>query len=125
MTAEQGGTLRALLRRQGDLHAVARAIEFLQVNLNKKVSVTGLADRLGMSPSRLRKRFKDVMQLSSLQYVKFLRLNKARTYLLEGMLAAEAAYLVGYNSPAQFSREYKRQFGMPPSEARERGALYS
>ena len=118
LMSEKGGSLGVLLRHQGKIHQIARVIENLQAKLTEKISVEDLAESTGMSSSNLRKHFKEVMQLSPLQYIKFLRLNKARNFLFEGKNAAETAYLVGYNSPAQFSREYKRQFGMPPSETR-------
>jgi AraC-like DNA-binding protein len=45
-----------------------------------------------------------------------MKLHKAQRLLKEGEKANQAAYLVGYNSTAQFSREYKRHFGFTPSE---------
>jgi len=50
-----------------------------------------------------------------LQYAKSVKLDAAQRYIQQGMKASEAAYMVGYNSPAQFSREYKRHFGFVPS----------
>jgi len=50
-----------------------------------------------------------------LQYAKSVKLHKAQVFIQEGKNASEAGYMVGYNSPAQFSREYKRHFGYPPS----------
>ena len=50
-----------------------------------------------------------------LQYAKSIKLDRAYTLIKEGKNASEAGYLVGYNSPAQFSREYKRHFGFAPS----------
>lgn len=55
------------------------------------------------------------MHLSPLQYAKSVKLFKAQTLIKEGRKANEAGYLVGYNSPSQFSREYKRHFGFAPS----------
>jgi AraC-like DNA-binding protein len=55
------------------------------------------------------------MHVSPLQYAKSVKLVKAQTLIKEGKNASEAGYLVGYNSPARFSREYKRHFGFVPS----------
>jgi AraC-like DNA-binding protein len=55
------------------------------------------------------------MHISPLQYAKSVKLDKAHSLIKEGKKANEAGYLVGYNSPAQFSREYKRHFGFSPS----------
>ena len=115
LTEEQGGSLRVLLRQQGQIQQISRAVEHLHDNLHKSVSVEELAGLVNMSQSGFHKKFKQVMHLSPLQYTKLVRLNKARTLILEGNSVSEAAYLVGYNSPAQFSREYKRQFGDNPS----------
>jgi AraC-like DNA-binding protein len=68
-----------------------------------------------MSPSALHRHFKAVTALSPLQYQKSLRLQEARRLMLgEALDAAEASFKVGYESPTQFSREYRRLFGAPP-----------
>ena len=68
-----------------------------------------------MSPSALHHHFKTVTAMSPLQYQKRLRLQEARRLMLgEGLDAAEAGFRVGYESPSQFSREYRRLFGAPP-----------
>ena len=70
-----------------------------------------------MSPSALHLHFKSVTAMSPLQYQKRLRLQEARRLMLgEGLDAAEAAFRVGYESPSQFSREYRRMFGAPPRQ---------
>ncbi len=117
LTDERGGALKVLLRQQGPIQQISRAVEFLHENLERNVPVDDLASTVNMSVSGFHKKFKEVMHLSPLQYSKLIRLNKARTYLMEGQSVSEAGYRVGYNSPAQFSREYKRQFGVVPSAA--------
>src|ERR671939_495118 len=70
-----------------------------------------------MSPSAFHLHFKGVTGLSPLQYQKRLRLQEARRLMLgDGLDAAEAAFRVGYESPSQFSREYRRLFGAPPRQ---------
>ena len=115
LTDEQGGALRVLLRQQGQIQQISKAVGYLNENLNKQVTVESLAQLVNMSTSGFHRKFKQVMHLSPVQYMKLIRLNKAKTYIMEGKNVSEAAYMVGYNSPAQFSREYKRQFGEPPS----------
>lgn len=116
LSGEQGGALKVLLRQQGQIQQISKAVEHLHENLNHPISLDELANLVSMSSSGFHKKFKEVMHLSPLQYVKLVRLNKAKTYITEGKNVSEAAYMVGYNSPAQFSREYKRQFGVAPSE---------
>ena len=99
--------------QQGQIQQISRVVEYLQENLERNVSVE--TRQLPHSPSGFHKKFRRYASIS-LQYVKLIRLNRARTFLLEGKHVSEAGYLVGYNSLAQFSREYKRQFREPPSE---------
>ena len=109
------GKLTYLLQQRGQIQRVARAVEYIHQNLDEAVSVEKLADLVNMSSSGFHRSFKDVMHSSPLQYAKSIKLFKAQSYLREGKNANEAGYLVGYNSPAQFSREYKRHFGFVPS----------
>ncbi len=112
---EQGGSLTYLLQQRGQIQRVARAVEYIHQNLDEQVSVEKLASLVNMSSSGFHKSFKEVMHSSPLQYAKSIKLFHAQTYLHEGKNASEAGHLVGYNSPAQFSREFKRHFGVSPS----------
>ncbi|MCB0209133.1 MAG: AraC family transcriptional regulator [Anaerolineae bacterium] len=112
---ERGGDLRTFLQQRGQIQRVAKAVQYIQQNINKPVSVEELAEMVHMSRTSFYEKFKEVMHVSPLQYAKEVKLLKAQTLLKEGKNASEAGYLVGYNSPAQFSREYKRHFGFAPS----------
>ena len=112
---ERNGELRHLLQQRGEIQRVSKAVEHIHNNLDQPVSVKGLADLVHMSRSSFFDKFKDVMHVSPLQYAKSVKLHKAQVLIQEGKKANEAGYLVGYNSPAQFSREYKRHFGFTPS----------
>lgn len=115
LTDGAGGALRHYLQQRGQIRQIARAVEHVHQNLDKQVSVDQLAEIVHMSSSGFHRKFKEVMHLSPLQYAKSIKLSKAQEYLSSGKSVSEAGYLVGYNSPAQFSREYKRHFGMVPS----------
>jgi AraC-like DNA-binding protein len=112
---ERGGELRFLLQQRGEIQRISKAVEYIHQNLDQTVSVQGLADMVHMSRSTFYDNFRDVMHVSPLQYAKSVKLCKAQVLIKEGRKANEAGYLVGYNSPAQFSREYKRHFGFAPS----------
>jgi AraC-like DNA-binding protein len=112
---DHSGSLRRLLRHHGQIQQISRAVEHMRNNLDEMVSVDELASLVNMSSSGFRKMFRDVMHMPPLQYAKALKLNHAQTLILDGKNASEAGYMVGYNSPAQFSREYKRRFGYSPS----------
>lgn len=115
LSEDLGGSLLHYLRQNGQIHQIYKVVEYVHQNLDKSLLVDDLAGILHMSHSDFYKKFKEVMHLSPLQYTKSIKLNKAQTYLKEGKSVSEAGYMVGYNSPAQFSREYKRHFGIVPS----------
>jgi AraC-like DNA-binding protein len=115
LTGPQGARLRQIASAGAPAHRIARAIRWLKDHFADPLSIESLAGRVGMSPSAFHLHFKGVTALSPLQYQKRLRLQEARRLMLgEGLDAAEAAFRVGYESPSQFSREYRRAFGAPP-----------
>jgi AraC-like DNA-binding protein len=78
--------------------------------------VERLAEKAHMSPSSFHDHFRRVTAMSPLQYQKLLRLQEARRLLMtDAVDAATAGHRVGYESPSQFSREYRRAFGAPPA----------
>lgn len=115
LTDERGGELQYLLQQRGEIQRISRAVEYIHQNLDKPVSVEGLAEMVHMGQTSFYENFRKVMHVSPLQYAKSVKLHQAQALIREGKKANEAGYLVGYNSPAQFSREYKRQFGYAPS----------
>lgn len=115
LNEERGGELRFLLQQQGEIQRIARAVAHIHQNLDKPVSVEELAELAHMGQTSFYENFKHVMHLSPLQYAKSVKLHQAQTLIKEGKKASEAGFLVGYKSPAQFSREYKRHFGYAPS----------
>ena len=117
LTGPQGVRLRQIAAAGAPAHRIARAIRWLKDHFTGPLRVESLARHVGMSPSAFHLHFKGVTAMSPLQYQKRLRLQEARRLLLgEGLDASEAAFRVGYESPSQFSREYRRLFGAPPRQ---------
>jgi AraC-like DNA-binding protein len=115
LTGPQGTRLRQIASAGAPAHRIARAIRLLKDHFADPLQIESLARQVGMSPSAFHLHFKGVTAMSPLQYQKRLRLQEARRLMLgEGLDAAEAAFRVGYESPSQFSREYRRTFGAPP-----------
>jgi AraC-like DNA-binding protein len=115
LTGELGERLRQLCEVDGPSQRIARAIERLKAHYAQALRIEDLAAAAHMSPSSLHQRFKAVTSMSPLQFQKQLRLQEARRLMLsEGLEAAAAGHRVGYESPSQFSREYRRLFGAPP-----------
>lgn len=117
LRSPQGHTLRRLSLGQLAATAVSKAIGLIRGDLSATVKVREIADHVGLSPSALHHHFKTVTGTSPLQFQKRLRLLEARRLIQSDTRSVTgAAYEVGYSSPTQFSREYRRAFGHPPSE---------
>ncbi|HEX5686167.1 MAG TPA: AraC family transcriptional regulator [Ideonella sp.] len=115
LTGELGHRLRALAVAESHAQRIARAIELVKRRYAEPLRIDDVAEAAHMSPSSLHLHFKQVTSMSPLQYQKQLRLHHARQLMMaEGLDAAVAAHRVGYESPSQFSREYRRLFGAPP-----------
>lgn len=112
---DRDGTLRLLLQKHAQIKQIALAVDYIHQNLDQLISVEALAHMVNMSTTTFHRNFKEVMHLPPLQYAKSVKLHRAQALIREGRRTKEVGYLVGYNSPAQFSREYKRQFGYAPS----------
>jgi AraC-like DNA-binding protein len=117
LVAPFGGMLRSLIRRDSNASAIARAIGYIRDDIRSPITIPEIARRVGMSASSFHKHFKTITSTTPLQYQKELRLLEARQLLKTGGASVTtAAYDVGYESPSQFSREYARKFGVPPSQ---------
>lgn len=101
---------------------INRAIAYLKNRYTEPLRIADLARLAGMSESTFHEHFRRITTLSPLQYQKLLRLQEARRLLVaDGAGAADIGFRVGYQSPSQFSREYSRLYGHPPSvDLRER-----
>jgi AraC-like DNA-binding protein len=115
LCGEWAGELRFLLQQRGQIQLISKAVEHIHQNVDKPVSVDALAQMVHMSRPTFYENFRSVMHISPLQYAKSVKLDRAHMLIKEGKKANDAGYLVGYNSPSQFSREYKRHFGYAPS----------
>lgn len=117
----QGPMLRQIARGEGRLGQVQQAIAWIREYYDRPLRIDALAAHVALSSSSLHRHFKAATRLSPLQYQKQVRLQAARERLIaERGDATTVAYAVGYESASQFSREFKRLFGHPPSEAARR-----
>jgi AraC-like DNA-binding protein len=111
----QGDRLRSVATLGDQSYRTAKAVTWLRENFEKPLKVDELASIAGMSRSTLHHHFRGLTAMSPLQFQKQLRLHAARQkMLIDELDAASAAFEVGYESPSQFNREYKRFFGKPP-----------
>ena len=95
-------------------NAIARSIAHVSSHLDAPISIDEMATRAGMSRAAFHRKFKQVTTMAPIQFVKSMRLNNAAMKIAGGMTVNEAAMDVGYVSPSQFSREFKRMYGHSP-----------
>ncbi|MDK4718185.1 AraC family transcriptional regulator [Rhizobium sp. CNPSo 3968] len=116
LAGPDGARMRNITSSQGRVAQVGRAIAWIGQNFRERFSIERLATEVGMSPSSLHEHFRAVTAMTPLQFQKQLRLQDARSLMLvQGIDATTAAFRVGYESPSQFTREYRRHFGEPPA----------
>ena len=124
MTGEQGEIVRQLGLADSSQAHIRRAVQWIRENYNRPFRVEEVAQLSGMSVPALHKNFQAVTAMAPIQFQKNLRLQTARLLLASRPHdITGVSRRVGYDNPSQFSREYRRQFGAPPSvdAARMRG----
>ena len=115
LQGEQGDQLRHLLLRDSGSYRIINLISYLNEHYSEQISIDEIAQITNMSASALHQKFRDVTCMSPIQYLKKIRLHNARKLMVErGIKASDAGFKVGYTNPSQFSREFKRLFGLPP-----------
>lgn len=123
LLTRDGAMLRQLARPGSPASRIARAIVHLKNNWNATVRTEELADIAGMSASSFHEHFRRITSTTPIQYQKSLRLVEARRRLTEaGQPVSTVAFAVGYESPTQFSRDYRRVYGAAPRDARRASA---
>lgn len=109
LTGPQGGMLRQIANGESRLNQIGRAVDYVCRNFQAPFAIDDLAAIAGMSASSFYEHFRATMAMSPLQFRTQIRLQEARRLMVvEGMTAAEAGFRVGYDSPSQFSRDYRR-----------------
>ncbi|MGJ0480022.1 AraC family transcriptional regulator [Pantoea agglomerans] len=117
LTGEQGNAMRAALAMQGQFSKIGKVVKHIHATYAEPLTLTQLAGEAGMSIPTFHLHFKAIIRMPPMQYVKSVRLHQARMLMVrQQMTAAAAGYAVGYESPSQFNREFKRLFGLPPAE---------
>jgi AraC-like DNA-binding protein len=130
VTGPQGANVRQIGLADSRLAHLSRAIRWIRGHYDETLRVEELAALATMSVSSFHRHFRAVTSMTPIQFQKQIRLHEARARLLaEPWDITGVGYAVGYDSPSQFSREYRRMFGAPPSRdaraLREAAALPS
>lgn len=115
LKGDTGAELRVLVRPEGASSCIEQALAILRSDFATTMHVEDLAAAVGMSPTSFHRHFKALTHVTPIQYQKQLRLVEARRILDAGAdNVTGAAFAVGYESAAQFSRDYARFYGLPP-----------
>ncbi|HLP70268.1 MAG TPA: AraC family transcriptional regulator [Rhizobium sp.] len=117
LVGPQGGAMISALQQRGTSGKIVQSLARLRETYCSDVSVAALASSAGMSVPSYHAHFKALTGSSPMQYVKAMRLHEARLMMArQDRTIAEVALSVGYVSPAQFSRDFKRHFRRTASE---------
>jgi AraC-like DNA-binding protein len=117
LQGEKGEILQSLTHRNRRFFQIAKVLQKIHESYSNDFNIEKLAIELDMSSSTFHSSFKMVTNTSPLQYIKNVRLHKARTLMIQdGLNAGITSIRVGYESPSQFNREYKRLFGVTPAK---------
>ncbi|WP_238149663.1 AraC family transcriptional regulator [Dyella jiangningensis] len=115
LTGEQGSALRSALAMRGQFGRIGKALRRIHDAYAEPIHLAELAGEADMSVPSFHAHFRAVTRTSPMQYLKSTRLHQARLLMVrQGMTAEAAGYAVGYASASQFTREFKRLFGLPP-----------
>jgi AraC-like DNA-binding protein len=117
VTGDQGALVRQIGLASSSLTHISRAIRWIREHYSEPLLVADLAELSSMSASSFHRHFRAATSMTPIQFQKQIRLQEARALLMtQPAHVAEIGYLVGYESPSQFSREYRRTFGTPPGQ---------
>jgi len=120
ITGDQAATVREMGLAGSSLTRISKAVAWIRAHYASSFRVEDLARECGMSVSAFHRGFQAVTAVSPIQFQKRIRLQEARLRLASSRDVAGAGFAVGYESASQFSRDYRRQFGVPPSLDRVR-----
>ena len=121
LTGAQGPAMRSALAMQGQFGKIGKALRRIHATYAQPLDLPQLASEAGMSVPTFHSHFKAITRTSPMQYVKSTRLHQARLLMVrQDMTAETASHAVGYASPSQFNREFKRLFGLTPAAETKR-----
>ena len=117
LTGPSGAVVRQIGLMDSSFSQVGRVIRSIREHPAESFRIEQLAEQANMSLSTFHRHFRAITSLSPVQFQKRIRLQEARLLLMGGDLdVAETAFAVGYDSPSQFIREYRREYGASPGQ---------
>jgi AraC-like DNA-binding protein len=112
---EQYARLLSIAAAEAASNPVSAVLEYMRERLADPITVADLAEQVSLSPSAFSHLFRDVTGRSPYQFLKEMRLDRARELLVDGQWAvARISKEVGYASVSHFIREFRGRFGATP-----------
>ncbi|MDH6253990.1 AraC-like DNA-binding protein [Chryseobacterium sp. H1D6B] len=98
-----------------------KVAKYIHANLEKNLPIESTAKEFGMSTRTLSRKFKEILGMNYIRFLRALRITRSLELMLEGKYNMyEIAMMVGYNSLSSFSTIFKKVIGIPPSEYEQR-----
>ncbi|WP_049721262.1 AraC family transcriptional regulator [Gilvimarinus polysaccharolyticus] len=116
LCSPMGAALQQVGLQDSETARIGKVTAWMRANYSQAFKVADLADMTSMSPASFYRHFKAITQMTPVQFQKQVRLQEARRLLLSEYEVAGVGYKVGYESPSQFSRDYRKFFGAPPGK---------
>ena len=117
LQSNNASMLIQLCQKDSNISRISRVVDYIVENIEQNIDLNEMSKLADMSVNNFHKLFKKAMNDTPIQYIKKIRLEKAKQLILyNNMKVVEASNAVGYDNVSQFSREFKRSFGYPPSE---------
>ncbi|MGB3149654.1 MAG: AraC family transcriptional regulator [Maribacter sp.] len=105
------------LLRKAELNQMVRAIEIIEENLDNLPRIDEIAIEVGLNEKKLQQGFKEIVGRTVNGYIRQKRLSKAKTLLLNtDYTLSYISSAIGYNSSSYFSKIFREEFGVGPSE---------
>lgn len=122
LQSDHGHSLFSLTQDHSPQFRIYRVIEFIKQHMHLQVTIEQLAELANMSATSFHRHFKQITGEAPMQYVKKIKLSKARALIVhKGVSVSTAALEVGYNNASQFTREFKRHYNVTPTDAKDSG----
>ena len=118
LRSPMGPALQQIGLKDSETARIGRVAAWMRSHYQEAIKVGDLATMASMSSASFYRHFKAITQLTPVQFQKQIRLQEARRLLLSEHEVASVGYQVGYESPSQFSRDYRKLFGAPPGKDR-------
>ena len=124
LRSDAAAALRSTVGRDEESVKIGTAMRFIRDNIGSPLAVEDIARHVAMSPSHFAHRFRAVARMSPMRYVRQLRLQHARRWMIaDGLRVNEAASRAGYESTSHFTRDFKSEYGAAPGEYTKRFRL--